>query len=297
MTARIFRQMTTVICLFCVMMTGFLPAQGPSRRYRPAPQYVQIGKLDQEQGKKILQEFRKNGLYAGECYFEFELRVMPRRGAERIVPGRVWSSHNERGPITRIVIAPGVVAQERRLLVQAGPESAAWGWRLGDTTEPVALSTGALFDRLADTDVTVFDLQMSFLYWDDFVFEGVSKIRGRPAHTFLMYPPPDVVAQQPDLTGIRVYLDTQFHQPVQAERLGPEGKLLKTITVMDLKKIDEQWIVKSIDFRDEATRDKSRFSVTGAAVGLDLSTGLFEPAMLKELIHPPPIERIQKIGP
>lgn len=296
MTARIFRQMTSVICLFCVwpMLTQ---AQGPSRRYRPPPEYVQIGQPDQAQGKAVLEAFRKNGLYAGECYLEFELRVMPRRGEERTVPGRVWSSHNRRGPISRIVIAPGLVGQERRLLVQIGPENAAWGWRSGEGAEPAAIPTGALFDRLADTDVTVFDLQMPFLYWDDFVFEGVSKVRGRPAHTFLMYPPPEVVAQQPDLTGIRVYLDTQYHQPVQAEHLGAEGKLLKSVSVVDLKKVDDQWIVKSIDFRDEATRNKSRFSVTAAAVGLDFSPGLFEPGMLKELIHPPPTDRIQKIAP
>lgn len=295
MIAQLFRQMTPVICLFCVM-THVAQAQGPSRRNRPAPQYVQIGTPDQEEGRKILQEFRKNGLYAGECYLNFELRLMPRRGNERTVPGRIWSSHNEQGPVSRIVIAPGVVAQERRLLVQVGPENTAWGWGFSDQTEPIKLSTAALFERLADTDVTVFDLQMPFLYWDDFVFEGVSKVRGRPAHTFLLYPPPEVVAEQSDLSGVRVYLDTQYRQPVQTEHLGPDGKLLKSVTVVDLKKIDEQWIVKSIDFRDEATRNKSRFSVTGAAVGLDFTPGLFDPIALKELIRPPPVERIQQIG-
>jgi len=296
MTARHFRQMTTVICLFCAA-TSLASAQGPSRRYRPAPEYVQLGKPDQAQGKAVLEEFRKTGMYAGECYLEFELRVMPRRGDERIVPGRAWSGHNGRGPITRIVVAPGVVGVERRVLVQIGPQSAAWGWRSGAAAEPAPLSMAGLFERLADTDVTVFDLQMPFLYWNDFVFEGVSKVRGRPAHTFLMYPPAEVTAEQPDLTGIRVYLDTQYHKPVQAEHLGPDGKVVKSFSVVDLKKIGEQWIVKSIDFRDEATRNKSRFSVTGAAVDLDFPAGLFEPGMLKELIHPPPTDRIQKIAP
>ena len=130
MNAQIFRQMTTVICLFC-LFPGILGAQGPSRRYRPPPQYVQLGAPDQEQGKAVLREFRKNGLYAGECYLDFELRVMPRRGEGRTVSGRLWSGHNQRGPISRIVVMPGVVGQERRLLVQLGPENAAWGWRSG----------------------------------------------------------------------------------------------------------------------------------------------------------------------
>lgn len=285
-----------IICLFCALILES-SGQGPSRRYRPPPQYVQIGAPDQAQGRRILEEFRKEGLYSGECYFEFELRVMPRRGEDRTVPGRVWSSRNDRGPIARIVVAPGVVADETRLLVQTGPNSGVWRWQAGTSASSVPLAPAALFERLADTDVTAFDLQMPYFYWTDFVFEGVSKVRGRPAHAFLMYPPADVVAEKPEITGIRVYLDTQYRKPVQAEVIGLEGKAIKTVTVVDLKKIEEQWIVKSIDFRDEATRNKSRFSVTGAAVGLEFPRSLFEPSALAESLRPPPVDRVVKIAP
>ncbi len=290
------RQMTTVVCLFlCLGCLGH--AQGPSRRYRPAPHYVQIGTPDQAEGKRILEQFRQQGLYSGECYFDFELRVMPRRGEDRSVPGRLWVTRNELGPISRIVVAPGVVDQEVRLLVQNGPEGAVWGWRSAAQPTVERLSVAALFEALAASDVTAFDLQMQFLYWPEFVFEGVSKVRGRPAHTFLLYPSADVIAHKPELTGVRVYLDTQYGQPVQAEYIGPEGKALKTVTVVELKIIDKQPIVKSVDFRDDATRNKSRFSVTAAAVGLELAESIFQPGMLAESIHLPPTERIQKVGP
>lgn len=272
-------------------------AQGPSRRYRPAPEYVQVGKPDQEQGKRVLDEFRKQGLYSGNCYFDFELRVMPRRGEEHVVQGRLWVSQNERGPITRIVIFPGVVQNETRLLVQNGENSAVWGWRAGNSGGVSKLGTAALFQPLADTDVTAFDLQMPFLYWTDFVFEGVSKIRGRPAHTFLMYPPSEVAKEKPEIAGVRVYMDTQYRQPVQAQIIGSEGKAVKTVTVVDLKIIEKQPIVKSVDFRDEVTRNKSRFSVTGAAIGMDFLPNIFEPSMLAEPLHPPAADRVLKINP
>ena len=69
---------------------------------------------------------------------------------------------------------------------------------------------------------------MSFLYWTDFVYEGVARVRGRPAHSFLLYPPADVAAARPELTGVRVLLDTQFQQLVQAEQLGAKGASVKT---------------------------------------------------------------------
>lgn len=296
MNAFLFRQTALVVCLFCGI-TALADAQGPSRRYRPPPEYVQLGKPDQEQGKRVLEEFRKSGLYSGNCYFDFEFRVMPRRGPERVVPGQLWVGQNARGPVSRIVLLPGVAGQESRLLVQNGPENAAWGWKPGTNASPARLAPTALFEKLADTDVTIFDLQMPFLYWNDFVFEGVSKVRGRPAYTFLMYPPAEVTAAAPEMTGVRVYMDTQYRQPVQSQVIGVEGKLLKSVTVIDLKIIDKQPIVKSVDFRDETLRNKSRFSVTGAAVGLDFAASIFEPGMLAELIHPPAADQILKMAP
>lgn len=290
------RQTTAVVCLFCILAIA-PPAQAQPRRYRPAPEYLQLGKPDQEEGKRILQEFRQRGFYGGDYYLDFELRVMPRRGAERTVPGRMWGSRTDLGPISRVSVAPGVKGQEERLLIQNGPSSSVWRWKSGEGADSAQLSEIALFDRLADTDVTPFDLELSFLYWPEFVFEGVSKMRGRPAHTFLLYPPAEVAAVRPDLTGVRVYLDTQYHALVQAEHIGPEGKVLKTMSVLDLKNVDGQWIVKSVDLRDEATRNKTRFSVVEAAVGLDFSRGLFEPGMLTESIRPPASDRIRKVGP
>jgi hypothetical protein len=159
------------------------------------------------------------------------------------------------------------------------------------------LGPDALFDPLAGTDLTAFDLQMPFLYWNDFVFEGLARVRGRPAHVFLMYPPAEVSARRPELTGVRVYLDTQFNALVQAEQIGVENRSLKSITILDLKKVDEQWIPKSIDVRDELTRNKTRFAVTGAALGLDLLPTLFESEFLANAIQPPPAGRIRSARP
>jgi hypothetical protein len=233
----------------------------------------------------------------GDYYWEFELRRMPRRGEELVVPGRMWGSRNENGPITRIVLSPGVQASERRLLVQNGTKSATWGWRADRAAAGVTVLGGsAWFEELGETDLTAFDLQMPFIYWNEFVFEGVTKFLERPAHVFLLYPPAEVVALKPALTGIRIYLDTAYHALVHVEQIGEGGKVLKTLTLGGFKKVDARWIVKSADFRDEATRNKTRFLVTGAAMGLDLPRKVFEPASLEENIRPPAADQIKAVG-
>src|SRR5690606_33578179 len=115
----------------------------------------------------------------------------------------------------------------------------------------------------------------------------------RPAHVFLLYPTDAIAAQRPDLAGVRVFLDTQFGALVQFQQIGEEEKVLKSMTVLDLKKVDDQWMVKTIDIRDEATRNKTQFAVTSAALGLDFSGVLFEPSSLSRAINPPPANRLR----
>lgn len=291
------RQAGLLACLvvFCAAVPCDVAAQ--SRRYRPPARYIQL-KPDQAEGRKILESFRRQGL-DGDYYLEFDLRVLPRRGETRVVSGgRLWGSRNERGPVSRVELPATADTPVQRLLVQNGPAGAVWVATPSaeGAATPGRLDPTALFAPLAGTDLTAFDLQMPFLFWEDFIFEGLAPVRGRPAHVFLLYPPDDIAARRPDLAGVRVFLDTQFGALVQAQQIGAEEHVLKSITVLDLKKIDDQWMVKVIDVRDEATRNKTQFAVTGAAMGLDFSGMLFEPASLAEAITPPPAGRVRRLG-
>lgn len=246
-------------------------------RVRPEPQYAFTGSTDPVEGRRLLAEFRKLGL-AGDYALDFTLRVMPRRGEERTVTGRLYGTRNTQGPIS-LVEFPAGTAGARRLLVQNGPQSAVWTVPQ-DGAEAVGVGAAQLFAPLAGTELTAFDLQMPFLFWDDCVFEGVVSVRGRPAHRFIAYPPAEIAAARPGLTGVRFYLDTQFSALVQAEELGADKRPVKTISVLDLKRTQDQWIVRTIDLRNEGTRDKTRFRITGAALTLTLPPIVFAPAHL-----------------
>ena len=248
-------------------LPGDLSAQTPL--YRPPQDFFPGGKADQAEGARILAEFRRLGIRGG-YWLAFDLRVMPRRGTERLVHGQLLGTRNESGPVSRLTL-PGAhgLASERRWLIQSGPQPTAWTWD-GAAAQTRQLGVGDAFQPVGDTDLTLFDLQMPFLYWNDFVYEGLAKVRGRPANSFVLYPPKDLAAARPQLTGVRVLLDTQFGALVQAELLGEKGRPEKSITVLDLKKTGEQWIVKEIDLRNLVTRDKTRFTVTAAALDLIL---------------------------
>ncbi|HKB56870.1 MAG TPA: outer membrane lipoprotein-sorting protein [Lacunisphaera sp.] len=258
-----------------------LPAVS-AQTYRPSPNYVAGGKPDQAEGARILHEFRQAGI-AGTYWLGFDLRVMPRKGDEHTVKGGMLGTRGESGPLTRLD------AGNERWLIRGGPAAAAWRG-----TEARALAAEEIFQPVAGTDLTIFDLQMPFLQWTDFAYEGLANVRGRPAHSFVLYPPADLAAARPGLTGVRVLLDTQYQALVSAELLGAKGATEKSITILDLKKVGEQWLVKSIDLRNHLTRDKTRFTVTAAALDLALPAETFTPAALAADAPAVPPEKIQR---
>lgn len=290
MTAPAFFRRAFFILTAVGVATAF--AQGGPGAPMQTGGYVQIGKPDQAEGAKILADFREMGFFG---YFTFDLRVLPRRGEERTFQGRLWAGRNEQGNIYRVIVGEGTAA-ERRLLIQNGTQPAIWSWSPGKAVEKVGVE--AFFKPMLDgTELTPFELQMPFLYWSSFLYEGVNRVRGRPAYTFLMRTPGDIALKYPELAAVRIQLDSQFKALVQSEWLGRDRKPIKSMTLLDLKKVGDAWIVKSIDFRNEQTRDKTRFAITGAAPGVSFLPRIFEPAELPSAIAAPSAESITEVQP
>ena len=269
---------------------GGVAAPGPGANQ---PQtYVQFQPLDQAEGRRILAQFRRSGI-AGEYYLEFDLRVMPRRGDEHIFHGRLWGGRNEQGAVMRVAVVDAT-GHERRLLIQNGEQSAVW---CSDNATAAPRVVGAFEPLVPGVELTAFELQMPYIYWPDATLVSVDRVRGRPAHGFFFRPPDAWAARYPEVGAVRAYLDTQFNAPVQTELLDPKGHIVRTLSLVDLKKIGNQYIVKSIDLRNDVTRDKTRFQVTAAALGLEFVGAVFEPARLSEDVRPPAAAQLTRVAP
>lgn len=280
---------------FAALALASLVAAAQSGSARPVPKFLG-GKPDQQEGAQVLAGFRQTGI-AGHYWAKFELRVMPRKGDERVLAGEMFGSPGAAGALTRVVVDDAELksGNSRQLyLLQGAPGFAAWTWSAaepGKVQRPV--EGAALLEPVKGTDLTVFDLQMPFLSWVDFVYEGVANVRSRPAHVFLLYPPADFPREGP--AAVRVYLDTQFGAMTQAEWVDGAGKALKTVTVLDLKKVGDQWILKSIDLRNHATRAKTRLSLTAAALGLPAwPADTFEPDAMSRAAPVVPADRVER---
>jgi hypothetical protein len=256
-----------------------LPAAVPNR----PPELSQVGKPGELEAARILEQFRQAGI-AGSFYLAIELRSLPRRGEERIFPGRLWGGREASGPVFRLEVEDGQ-GGSRRLILRNGVEGGVWRWA-GSQVEQVA-PAGAVAPLFPGVEVSAFDLQMPFLYWPEAQLEKLARAFGRPAYSYLFKSPPGFLAQGGGFAAARAYLDTQFNALMQTELVAANGSVLKTFYLVSLKKVGEQYVPRQADYRNEVTRDKTRFQVTGAALNLSVPAGAFAPASLAEAWAPP----------
>ena len=291
----IFRQAALIACLFCFLGAT---ANAQSRQPNLAPNnYGQVGEVTPEKGLEILTDFRSRGI-DGDYYFEFQLRQRLRNSSETIVtPGRMWGSRNAQGPITRITLWPDAPDKELRLLIQNGPASAIWQYPPTTATAGgmTSVSSAAMFIPLVGTELTPFELQMPFIYWSNFVYEGIKPAASnRPAYTFIMRPPPALAAAHPEIAGVRIYIETAFRAIGKFEVLGPGDAVIKTMTLKETPRINGQYIPGKIELRNDQTRNATDFQVKLAAVKLDLPRDIFSPENLSKPVTPPPLETLWK---
>jgi hypothetical protein len=233
---------------------------------------------DKAAAAALLEQFRRS-VWAETIYAEFDLREMPRRGDERIYHGRFWGARNERGPVTRFEVDGAGGAFSRHILIQGGPDYGLWtsDGPLGGTPAEDAL----LAPLVPGAQITPFDLlPMPYLYWIDSVFTGVERVRGRQACIYMISPPGDFASGAPGIKAVRAYLDTQYDALEQTEVIGADGRVAKTLSLLELRKVGSRWIPKDVDVRNEATRDKTRLTLTGVAVGIPVDPAAFDPSRL-----------------
>jgi hypothetical protein len=264
------------VCLLALTWNTDLSAQrGGGRTILSNPTAI-----DPAQGEERMAAFRNQRL-EGDFVFLFTLEQIPRRGQGRVYNGSMWGSWNEKGPITRIRIEPSDSNGDDNLGVEAilqnGPQPLAWVRALPDGVFR-QLQGAELFEPiLKGLHYRWFDLQMPFLYWDDFDYHGSARVNGRPAHRFLLYPPNALDLPESGFDRVQLALDSGYNALLRVDLLNVDQPVA-SLRVRRFREIRGQWIVREIDLVDERSRDRAQFSVQSAAVGVVLPSSVFDPA-------------------
>jgi hypothetical protein len=282
-TPTLFLKLKSAVLGFAV--AGFFCAclscgAGTSSRDERVNRYEMI---DQAESSHRIESFRAQRLQGDFC-FKFQLEQKPRRGQTVRYDGIMYGSWNERGPISRFQLFPtqmgqqvSLAAEPIEMIVQNGlvPEV----WIRKQASKSFSLIEGsALFEPVFDGVLyTPFDLQMPFIYWEDYSYEGPSRVLSRIGQRFLMQPPEGSLAKNDGITAVRIALDDAYYALLQVEVLNEEGVPRSSFTVRGLKKVQGQYIVKTVQLKNLFSKDATDFKVKAASVGLVFDAAIFDP--------------------
>jgi hypothetical protein len=265
--------------LFYFCTSGYAQRAGGERPSRF------MNRIDAEEGAEKLAAFRNQRL-AGDYFFEFQLEHKPRRARTVRFDGMMWGSWNAAGPVSRIMVYPNAESGDSEtesadpveLIVQNGPAPEAWIRRSGKADfQPIRGE--ALFEPiLPGLFYSPFDLQMPFVYWESFEYEGPKLAMGsRVAQQFLMLPPEQSPSAKRGISGVRIGLDDTYDALLTIEVIDAEEAVTSRFAVESVQKLQKQHIVKRITLTDYPSKDRTTFKVDSASVGLSLNRDLFRP--------------------
>ncbi len=271
--------------LFFVCIQGFALTERtggliPSKKMTP---------IKEAEGDVRMTAFR-NQRMAGDYCFRFQLIQKPRRGRNVYYYGTMWGSWNKQGPVSRILFNPrpsssGTVdsgsVSPIEMIVQSGVKPSVW----------LRKNQDMVFERVQGEDVfkpiidgvlfRPFDLQMPFVYWNNYKYEGPARL-GNVGHVqlFKMYPPQGSAVVSKGIKSVRIALDDTYDALRRVEIFGAEGKAISGLETRSFRKVQGQWIVKDVSLKDYRTRDRANFLVKAAAIGIDLNASVFNPESL-----------------
>lgn len=269
-----------VFSFFCAYPAGVCVAQ---RAGTDDERSRMMERIAPEEGARRMMSFRTQRL-AGDFCFQFQLEHKPRKGRTVRYHGIMYGSWNERGPVSRFTLFPERIGEDTsiahapvEMIVQNGASAQVW-MRRQPTDAFVLIADGALFEPVFDGVLyTPFDLQMPFVFWDEYLYEGPSRVLSRIGQRFLMKTPIGSLADQNGITAVRIVLDDAYDALLQVDVLEQADRLRSRFTVRGLKKIQGQHIVKEIELKDMQSKDATSFKVKAARLGLMFDAAVFDP--------------------
>lgn len=241
-------------------------------------------RLSDAEAAEVLAGFRGYRM-AGDFCMKFSITHYLRKSDEtEFCTGTLYGTWDDAGPVLRIEIARAAAPTAKKHFLLRGGKNPEL-WTLGDDGKPQRIDGNATTPFFGELIFTPFDLQTPFVYWEDAKYEKTRRFRGRPVHFFKMTPPESFSAENPGIGYVRIGFDRVYNALVSAEVFGDDGKLKKTFSLSRVQKVQEQYTIREIELRDDATRDKDEFVVFAAAMNLRFPRSVFSPAALAE---PPP---------
>ncbi|MDR1366740.1 MAG: outer membrane lipoprotein-sorting protein [Puniceicoccales bacterium] len=123
------------------------------------------------------------------------------------------------------------------------------------------------------------DILMLFLEWDSYEYLHPERVQGRNTHIFRFKTTGQVV---------EIAYDPVYGIILQVKYFDEKGKLLRIFNLLDLKKVQDTWFIKSIEVRDVPSNVTTQLMVKEVALEQPIPTDIFD----KNALGKPFVDRL-----
>lgn len=240
--------------------------------------------LSKEEATSVLGRFRSSRI-AGDYCLKFKITHKPRQGeSAKPVEGVLWASWVNGGPLIRVEMKD-IVGTSYLAFIGIKNSALNQCWIARDK-QPIAVLKGSDLSKSISEELVIcpFDLVMPYTHWVETRYTVTERSRGRAVHYFESTNPETQALPAKVVFGI----DRSYQALTEAKFQDNENKVLKSFTINDFAKVDEQWMINTCDLRDEKTRDSDSLKITEAAFRLELDPQIFNPENLSTPAPLPP---------
>ena len=260
---------------------GFAKANFPARGFAPV--------LDVEQAEDRLKQFKlsffglpKKSFHQAYSY-RFQFAHYPQVGVPEKRHGFLsgLSPHSPTFRIDLITSSQDLNPLSSFLLIRDLNGSKAWKWTRGNQNAQKLTSENWRTPWIDGINHSPFDLLMPFVSWP-FEYQKSGRVCGRPAHLFVFTPSNKGNPYSSSLESVRLALDDAYDAPLRIEHM--DGGILpaRIFSLQSFKKVNNRWVVKSIDVKDRDSKSRTRFELQAVAHDLDLPVSAFQPSGLSQ---------------
>lgn len=254
----------------------------PASSRKSAERLLEIPNLSPDEASAFMHRFRNTKL-ASDFVFDFHLKHIPARGRPTVYSGHLAGTWNQQGPLQRIELAEfdELADNNTSWLISGGMEPAIY------EGTPVASEATEVWGRVEEsrvasesliplTPITAFDLQLPFVFWENFEWVRSQRVLGRPAYIYDMRPATPIETSRGKIARVRLYIDADFAALLRAEYFDESDAQIRQLKVLSFKEVSGQWIPKVLDFVETGSREKVRFEVRAAALNQLVPRSVFD---------------------
>jgi hypothetical protein len=228
---------------------------GAQFKGRPTTARQTPAAISESDGELLIQRFQQNQ-NIGAFGYRFHLEERPYRSPSLSVTGRLFGYWLQGQRWSRIELDGSEHSGEISYIMDGSLQPRIWKRADGSFSAiPIEDMNNPLVPGFS---ITLFEILMPYLHWEESDYQGPTRIMGRPVHRFVLENPEQDIGP----AYVELSIDESYAVMLQLRSYNSDDTERRRWQAAQFKRIGEDWTIGRIDVSDPSSRGRSRLAFT-----------------------------------